>query len=110
MGYINQTAIDTYSMTAVGKSILEQNEEFNDGYVNLENKMKMDYEHVTELGELLDTGTIMEINKQFYKNDEVAYESEPGTFQESKTPETAVLSVWLWDFPDLSHFQISLHT
>jgi hypothetical protein len=64
LGYVNQTSADTYNITADGERAVDQCD-FDGGYVRFDEEMRFDYEHVTDLGELLDADTIIEINRQF---------------------------------------------
>jgi prophage maintenance system killer protein len=99
LGYLNQTSVDTYNITTDGENVLEHSSQFSDGYVRLEEEMKLDYEHVTDLGELLDADTIIEINKQFFSAENVDYESTPDSPQDIERVRDARLERLTTEFP-----------
>ncbi|AAG18660.1 hypothetical protein VNG_0020H [Halobacterium salinarum NRC-1] len=61
--------------------------------------MKLDYEHVTDLGELLDSDTIIQINKQFFDSENVDYEETPDSPQDIERVRDARLERLTTEFP-----------
>lgn len=98
LGYVNQTSIDTYNIAARGEAAL-QDDIFEEGYINLEQEMKLDYAHVTNLGELLNANTLIKINKQFYKNEDVPYETQGITIHDIESVREARLERLTTEFP-----------
>lgn len=96
LGYLTQTAIDTYDITSAGKTALRSNK--FESYINIEQELKLDYDHITDLGELLQADTIIAINKQFYEGD-VPYESEGITLRDIESVRDARLERLTTEFP-----------
>lgn len=97
LGYLTQTAIDTYDITSRGKTALEQ-DKFEKGYLNIEKELNLDYDHVIDLGELLQADTIIAINKEFYQRD-VHYESKGITERDIESVRDARLERLTTEFP-----------
>ncbi|WP_255317962.1 Fic family protein [Halomicrobium sp. LC1Hm] len=99
LGYVNQTSIDTYSLTANGVRAIEEHDRFETEYVRLGEELKLDYEHVTALGELLNAETIIEINKQFFKTNAVSYETTDSTLHDIESIRDGRLERLTIEFP-----------
>lgn len=100
LGYLNQTSVDTYTTTMIGDRAITNNEIFNEeGYVRLKEELKLDYEHVTDLGELLHADTLIEINKQFFEAEQTEYEGRTGTLHEIESVRDSRLERLTTEFP-----------
>jgi len=99
MGYINQTSVDTYSLTSNGETILTDDDVFDTGYIDLATRLKCDYEHVTDLGELLNAETLIAINKQFLEAKGVDYERTENTTHDIEAIRDARLERLTTEFP-----------
>lgn len=67
--------------------------------MRLEEELKPNYEHVTDLGELLDAETIIEINKQFFKTNAVPYETTDSTLHGIESTRDGRLERSTTEFP-----------
>lgn len=99
LGYLNRTSADTYTVTADGESAVEGGDPFDSGYVRLEENLKLDYDHVTNLGELLDADTIIGINKQFFGTEGIDYEGTSDSPQDIERVRDARLERLTTEFP-----------
>lgn len=99
LGYIKQTSTDTYIITSKGEEVVKDSDSFISGYVRVKKEMNLEYEHVTNLGELLDADTIIEINKQFYHSEELDYEATSDSPQDITRVRDARLERLTTEFP-----------
>ena len=98
LGYLDRTAVDTYRVTAGGERAVQQ-DEFESGYACFDEIDDVDYEHVTDLGALLDASTIIEINKQFFEAETMEYECSSSTLHEIESVRDARLERLTTEFP-----------
>jgi prophage maintenance system killer protein len=91
--------MDTYSITSDGEQLLEQDERFEDGYLNLSAELKLEYDHVTDLGDLLDAETIIRINKQFFETGGIDYDGTSDSPQDIENVRDARLERLTTEFP-----------
>jgi prophage maintenance system killer protein len=98
LGYLNQTAIDTYGITPVGEDAIEETR-FEDGYVNIREELELDYSHVAELEEVLDAETFVEINKTFYRDSGAEYEIGENTMADIESIRDSRLERLAIEFP-----------
>jgi len=98
-GYVNLTSADTYTITAEGVSAVEQGHPFVNGYICLDEELRLDYEHVTDLGELLDASTIIEVNKNFFTAEGTEYDGSSDSPQDIENVRDAHLERLTAEFP-----------
>lgn len=99
LGYIKQTSTDTYIITSKGEEVIKNSDFFISGYVRVKEEMNLEYEHVTNLGDLLNADTIIGINKQFYESDELDYETTSDSPQDITRVRDARLERLTTEFP-----------